>query len=782
MMAPMASPTPPRATPPQAEPSPPEPPANPAAPNGEYVPVVLSPATGYPALAESDLEVLRGIGERWGSALGERAQWIRALPCDPNLGQGGAPGQSGATPGGPGPGPGAGVVRLGRTRFVPVEVDGAPGDELEATREAGHAPTRGGWTAARVRRALLGPPLHSAAVLEERMRKLVALPVLSSDALSSVAYGPEAMLVVLALGGAAAFGYSRLISLAIFVLMVVVGLSYRQTIRAYPRGGGSYIVASDNLGLLPGLIAAAGLMLDYVLTVAVSVASGIAAITSAIPSLAPDTVPLGLAVIAVLVAGNLRGVRQAGLLFAAPTYMFILAIFLLVAVGLIDAAGHGFHGTPRPPVHAVEGVGLLLILRAFGSGATAMTGIEAISDGIPAFKPVEWRNARTTLTWMVSLLVVMFVGTVVLIQLDGIVPQSSQTVLSQLAHRGLGSGVLYGYVQAATALVLLLAANTAFSDFPRLLFFLARDYSAPRLFLRMGDRLAFSNGIVVLGAAAAAILAAFDGSVTSLIPLFAVGVFLAFTLSQTGMVVRWLRTREEGWQRSICFNALGAFLSAIVLLITSFTKFLEGAWLVVILIPMLVVLFLRIRAHYLAVGRAVALQPIPASARAKLIAPPSSSLPSDRAHSAVRSGLHEREEAPDQVLNLTVVPVIAMDLASLRALAYAASLGQPVLAIHISTDPEEARRFRSYWQVWGDHVPLEIVFSPYRALVAPLARYLRLLHDQAPDFTITVVLPELVVRRAWHRLLHNGIAPRLRRALRQLPGIVVTTVPFHLPS
>jgi amino acid transporter len=788
MMAPVASPTPPQAEPPQAtpshtEPTQPEHPPAPAAPDGEQPPVVLSPATGYPALGESDLEVLRGIGERWESALGDRAQWIRALPCDPNLGQSSArnagtagAGQAGAT------GTGVGVVRLGRSRFVAVEADGAPGEELEATREAGHAPTRGGWTAGRVRRALLGPPLHSAAVLEERMRKLVALPVLSSDALSSVAYGPEAMLVVLALGGAAAFGYSRVISLAIFVLMVVVGLSYRQTIRAYPRGGGSYIVASDNLGLVPGLTAAAGLMLDYVLTVAVSVASGIAAITSAIPSLAPDTVPLGLAVIAVLVAGNLRGVRQAGLLFAAPTYMFILAIFLLVAVGLVDAAGHGFHATPRPPVHAVEGVGLLLILRAFGSGATAMTGIEAISDGIPAFKPVEWRNARTTLTWMVSLLVAMFIGTIVLIELDGIVPSSSQTVLSQLAHDGLGNGALYGYVQAATALVLLLAANTAFSDFPRLLFFLARDYSAPRLFLRMGDRLAFSNGIVVLGVAAAAILAAFNGSVTSLIPLFAVGVFLAFTLSQSGMVVRWLRTREEGWQRSICFNALGAFLSAIVLLITSFTKFLEGAWLVVILIPTLVVLFLRIRAHYLAVGRAVALQPIPARARAKLIAPPAVPAEEDRGHSAVRSGLYEREEAPDQVRNLTVVPVIAMDLASLRALAYAASLGQPVLALHLSADAEEARRFRSYWQVWGDHVPLEIVLSPYRALVAPLGRYLRLLHDQTPDFTITVVLPELVVRHAWHRPLHNGVAPRLRRALRQLPGIVVTTVPFHLPS
>jgi amino acid transporter len=761
MMAPMGSPT----ELPTA--------AQPAEQGDEHEPVVLSPATGYPTLGESDLEVLRGIGRRWEGALGDRARWIKALPCDPNLGQvdGAAAERAGAQ-----------TVRLGRTRFVPVEVDGAPGEELEATRGAGHAETLGGRGSASLRRALLGPALHSAAVVEERMRKLVALPVLSSDALSSVAYGPEAMLVVLALGGAAAFSYSVPIAIAIVVLMISVGLSYRQTIRAYPRGGGSYIVASDNLGLLPGLIAAAGLMLDYILTVAVSVASGIAAVTSAIPSLSPDKVELGLAVIVILVAGNLRGVRQAGLLFAAPTYLFIVAIFLLVGVGLYDAAGHGFHATPRPPVHAAEAVGLLLVLRAFGSGATAMTGIEAISDGIPAFRPVEWRNARTTLTWMVSLLVVMFIGTMALIQLEGIVPSNSETVLSQLAHNGLGNGVLYGYVQAATALVLLLAANTAFSDFPRLLFFLARDYSAPRLFLRMGDRLAFSNGIVVLGAASALILAAFGGSVTSLIPLFAVGVFLAFTLSQTGMVVRWLRTRAPGWRGSIGFNALGAFLSAIVLLITAFTKFLEGAWVVVVLIPLLVTLFLRIRTHYLAVGRAVALQPLQARARARIVTPPPGAVLHERARSESLSGRIEHEEAPDQVINLTVVPIIAMDLASLRALAYAASLGQPVLAVHVSTDPEEARRFRSYWQVWGDHVPLEIVISPYRALVAPLARYLRLLHDQAPDFTITVVLPELIVRRAWHRLLHNGVAPRLRRALRRLPGIVVTTVPFHLPG
>jgi amino acid transporter len=723
----------------------------------EEPPVILSPATGYPELGATDLDVLRQIGQRWDSALGGRRETLHALPCDPALG-GHVPERHG-----------------GASRFVAVEVDRAHGLEVEATEGAGHAPTRVGASSRAVRRAVLGPPLHSAAVAEERMRKLIALPVLSSDALSSVAYGPEAMLVILALGGGAALGWSVPIAAAIVVLMIAVGLSYRQTIRAYPRGGGSYIVASDNLGRLAGLTAAAGLMLDYVLTVAVSVASGVLAVTSAIPALASDTVPIGLAVIAILVAGNLRGVRQAGMLFAAPTYMFIVAILGLVIVGLIDTAAHNFVPTPHPHVKVAEGLGLVLILRAFSSGATAMTGIEAISDGIPAFKHVEWRNARTTLTWMVSLLVVMFAGTIALIHFDGVVPVSDQSVLSQLGHRHLGSGISYGYLQLATALVLLLAANTAFSDFPRLLFFLARDYSAPRFFLRMGDRLAFSNGIVVLGGAAALIYIAFDGKVDSLIPLFAVGVFLAFTLSQSGMVVHWLRRRDQHWRRSIFFNGLGAVLSAIVLVITSITKFAEGAWIVVILVPALVTLFLRIRAHYMAVGEAVALRPLPAKARARVIAPPRSKAPAADASEV------EQEESPDQVRNMTVVPLVAMDLASLRALAYAASLGQPTLAVHISTDTEEARRFRSYWEVWGDHVPLEIVVSPYRALVAPLARYIALLHGQRRDLTITVVLPELVVARAWHRLLHNGVAPRLRRALRSLPGVVVTTVPFHLP-
>ena len=356
-----------------------------------------------------------------------------------------------------------------------------------------------------LRRALLGPPLRSSAIAYERMRKLIALPVLSADALSSVAYGPEAMLAMLVLAGSGGLSYSLPIAGVIAFLMLAVGVSYRQTIRAYPHGGGSYIVATDNLGRMPGLVAAAGLMTDYILTVAVSVASGVAAVTSAIPSLSPDTDAIGLAVIVLLLAGNLRGVRQAGALFAAPTYLFILAMFVLVIVGLIDAGRRGFHATPHPPLIATEGVGVLLVMRAFASGSTAMTGIEAISNAVPVFKPTEWRNARTTLTWMVGLLIVLFAGTIAMVKLDGIVPSAHETVLSQLAHRSFGSGFMYPVTQAATAAILLLAANTAYNDFPRVLFLLARDFQAPRLFLRMGDRLAFSNGIIVLSVAAAAI-------------------------------------------------------------------------------------------------------------------------------------------------------------------------------------------------------------------------------------------------------------------------------------
>jgi amino acid transporter len=762
-------------------------------PDGDSVPEQYrsapAPDAAFPSLDQRQLRVLRRVGREWGQVCSAPDTWRRALPLDPHVVIY----------------PDAAEIRPTRFgRFVPVA--GRPGERslVAATPAAETLPSLPARVAEAAQRVVLGPALSATAIARERMRKLVALPVLSADALSSVAYGPEAMLAVLVLAAASGLRYSIPIAGAIALLMLAVGVSYRQTIRAYPHGGGSYVVATDNLGRVPGLVAAAGLMTDYILTVAVSVAAGVAAITSAIPSLAPDAVPIGLGVIALLLAGNLRGVRQAGALFAGPTYAFIVALFALVAVGLADAAGRGFHPTPTPHLSATEGVGLLLVLRAFSSGATAMTGIEAVSDSVPAFKPVEWRNARTTLTWMVGLLIAMFAGTIAIVHLDGIVPSASETVLSQLGRRAFGSGAMYAFTQASTAAILLLAANTAYNDFPRVLFLLARSFHAPRLFLRIGDRLAFSNGIILLTLVAGVIFAAFGGETAPLIPLFAVGVFLAFTMSQAGMVVHWWRRRDDPhWRRSLVFNFTGAFLSAIVFVTAGTTKFTAGAWVSVLAVALFVVLALSIRRHYDVVSEAVALHPhaieVPRRRVAPRPAPPRVTAGDGRAPAAAPAGPPaaggsaeddqrydeleaESEESPQEIHHLIVVAVAALDLPAMRALAYAASLEQPVLALHISPIEDEAGRFRSYWRSWGDHLPLEVVVSPHRAVVAPMINYIDTLHRQRADLTITVILPEIVVRHWWQRILHNNTAPRVRRALRRLPRIVVTTVPFHLPA
>lgn len=724
-----------------------------------------SPSDVLPALDERQLSILHRVGQEWSQVSGNPEAWRQALPVNPEVGSYPAPTDIQPT-------------RL--LRFVRISLQTRLPPELEATSAANQPSSLLGRLGYDLKRILIGPPLKSVALAQERMRKLVALPVLSADAISSVAYGPEAMLVILVLGGLAGLAYALPIAAVIAFLMLAVGVSYRQTIRAYPHGGGSYIVASDNLGDVPGLVAAAGLLTDYVLTVAVSVASGVAAITSAFPQLSPATIPIGVVVIAVLLIGNLRGIRQAGALFAAPTYAFILAMVVLIVVGLFQAAGRSFHPTPVPPLTATEGVSVLLLLRAFASGSTAMTGIEVISNAVPTFKPVEWRNARTTLTWMVGLLIVLFAGTIALIQFDGVVPSTSQTMLSQLAQRSFGSGFLYLFTQAATAAILLLAADTAYNDFPRVLFLLARDRFAPRLFLRMGDRLAFSNGIILLSVAAAVIYIAFGGQTDPLIPLYAVGVFLAFTLSQTGMVVHWWRRRDAHWRKSLFFNATGAVLSACVVLIAGITKFTAGAWVSLLLIGLFILVALRIRRHFTRAEKALALQ-------AGVIEVPQRTLAPSTGSGAVRAaaGAQEHEieegadETPEEIHHLLLAE---LNRASMRALAYAASLQQPVLALHLSPTVEEAERFGDYWHLWGDYLPLEIVISPYRAIVAPMINYIEVLYRQRPDLTLAVILPAVVTRHWWHRILHNQTAARLRRALRPLPKIVVTTVPFHLPG
>jgi amino acid transporter len=712
-----------------------------------------------PVLDGPELSGLREAGLKWQDSARSRAAGERKLPVDPRLSYESTPGDR-------------------RGRFVQIR-SGRPdhSEDLEAMPLAGAIPSGPGRFGFVARRVLLGPALRSAAVGEERMRKLVALPVLSSDALSSVAYGPEAMLVVLVLAGSAELKLSLPIAGAIMVLMMAVGLGYRQVIRAYPKGGGSYRVASENLGSLAGLLAGAGLILDYILTVTVSTAAGVAAVTSAMPSLASATVPIGIAVIGILVAGNLRGVRTAGSVFAGPTYLFVVAIALMVVVGLIKAAEHGFAATPPPPVPASEGLGVLLVLRAFSSGATAMTGIEAISNSVPVFEAPAALNAQRTLSVMIMLLISMFAGIVVLAHLDGVVPGGGQTVLSQLAHDSVGSGVLYVYIQAATALVLLLAANTAFNGFPRLLFFMACDSYVPRTFLRMGDRLAFSHGIIALAVVAAAVFAGFDGKVDALIPLYAVGVFLAFTLAQSGMVVHWRRHRERHWRKAAMTNAVGAMLSAVVLGVTAITKFAHGAWLVVILIPLIVLTCRKIHAHYEHTHRAL----IPSADDPNRVSATEHGSPDPQPQPTPRGGGAEHQSNPCELSNLVLVPVATIDASSLHALAYAASLAQPLLAIHISADEAEAARFHAYWQAWGDHLPLEVIVSPYRSTVAPLANYIEALHNQQPHVTLTVVVPEVVFRKRWQRALHGRIGPHLRRALRPLPGIAITSIPFHLP-
>jgi len=715
-----------------------------------------------PALDDGQLAALREVGREWDNVCADPQVWRQALPVDPSLGE---------------------YPKLFRphrfTRIVSVAGRDGQLPPIETTSVSETPLTPLGRGGQRLKRLVFGPPLDASAIAVERMRKLVALPVLSADALSSVAYGPQAMLVVLVLAGVPGLSYSLPVGGAIMFLMLAVGMSYRQTIQAYPQGGGSYIVASEELGRVPGLMAAAGLLIDYVMTVAVSIASGVAAITSVYPWMQPATPWIGIGVIVILLVGNLRGIRQAGALFAGPTYAFIVAIAALVVAGLVQAAGRGFHPVPIRHLAIMQSVSVLLVLRAFASGSTAMTGIEAISNAVPSFKPVEWRNARTTLSWMIGLLIGMFAGVLVISRLAGIVPVANQTMLSQLAHLSFGYGPMYVYIQVATAAVLLLAANTSYNDFPRVLFLMARDRQAPRSFLRIGDRLTFFNGIMLLSATSAAIYLVFGGNTGALLPLYAVGVFLAFTLSQTGMVMHWRRHRDQPhWRRSLAINATGAVLSGIVFVIAGVTKFTSGAWVSIVLIGVIVASSLRIRRYLVLSGQQLAIRAeeaaTPAALPAKFAPRPWSSRP-------VAGGTEAGgAEQPAQINALTIVPVEVMDRAAMQALAYAAALGQPAFALHMSPTSEEADRFLGYWRAWGDHLPLEVIVSPHRAVVAPLVNYIWALHKERPDLTLTVTVPDLVDRHWWHRIIQEHVAQRLHHAFQSLPAVVITSVPFYL--
>ena len=562
-----------------------------------------------------------------------------------------------------------------------------------------------------VKRFFVGAPMSLAQARHERLGNAVALAIFASDPLSSVAYATEEILHVLVLAGSTALSYALPIGVAIAALLAVVVTSYRQTVAAYPQGGGAYVVARENLGQTPALVAAAALLTDYVLTVSVSVAAGVAAITSAFPRFLPYRVLLGVLAVAAISLGNLRGIRESGRLFAAPTYFFVAGILALIAYGvgaawfdLLPEAPYA----PHPP--GLEGIGLFLILRAFAAGCTALTGVEAVSNGVPALRPPEGRNAQTVMTWLGALSIVMFLGITYLAYDFGIVPGEGETVVSKVARRVFGTSLMYYAIQVGTMMILLLAANGSYAAFPRLSSILARDRFMPRQLGTQGDRLVFTNGILILSGFAILLIVGFAGDTRALLPLYAVGVFLSFTLSQSGMVMRWLRLREPGWRWRIGISGVGAVVTAVVLVTLAVTKFVEGAWIVVVIIPIMVATFLAMHRHYEEVASDLSLE-----------------------------GLERLPSFQHTVLVL----VGDVHRGVVRAVQYAKTLAPDaaVRAVYVETDPARTSRMEEKWAKCGFGVPLVVLTSPYRSLLGPLLDYIDHIHARGDDQMVTIVLP-----------------------------------------
>lgn len=610
-----------------------------------------------------------------------------------------------------------------------------------------------------IRRIFFGSPIPTARESHERLSKVKGLAVFSSDALSSVAYATEEILRVLVLAGTAALALSVPISLSIAAVLVLVAISYFQTIHAYPNGGGSYIVAHENLGEMPGLVAASSLLIDYILTVAVSVTAGVEAITSAAPQLIPLRIEMCIAAIGLITWANLRGVRESGSIFAAPTYAFVGLILIMLTAGFAKV----FSGSPVVASSAAVATGqqaltFFLILRAFASGCTALTGIEAISDGIPAFRKPESVNAGKTLIAMSVLLLVMFLGITFLARDFGISIDPHQTVVSQIGRSIFGVGILYYLLQGATALILLLAGNTAFADFPRLGFFLARDRYLPRQLANRGDRLVFTNGILTLALMASVLVILFGGTTHALIPLYAVGVFISFTLSQSGMVRLWWVRRTQGWQWKMILNAVGLSVTAVVALIIIATKFLHGAWVVLALIPLAVLGFKSISRHYKDAEELL-------------------SLAGETPRPWKKPASHVRHKV--------VVPVSGVHRGTLAALEFARSMSGDVVAVMADIDDKGTERVRGEWHKWCNDVPLVVLDSPFRSTVAPLLDFLEEVDKRPADHALAVVvIPEFVPAKVWQKYLHNQTARLLKDAILYKEGRkhdrIIISVPFHL--
>ncbi|WP_129689775.1 APC family permease [Gottfriedia acidiceleris] len=599
-----------------------------------------------------------------------------------------------------------------------------------------------------LKRYLIGKPLKSTELSEQKLSNTKALAILSSDALSSVAYGPEQILIVLTTVGAVAYWYSVPIGIGVLILLLALILSYRQIIFSYPHGGGAYVVSKQNLGVIPGLVAGGSLLVDYILTVAVSVSAGTDAITSAFPALHAHTVFIAVILVICITILNLRGLTESASILAYPVYLFVVALVIIIIVGLYNVfTGHAPQTAHSAVGTVVPGISLFILLKAFSSGCSALTGVEAISNAIPNFKEPSDKNAAKTLLMMGSILAVLFSGIMFLAYWYGIVPNAEETVMSQLGSDIFGRNVIYFFIQGTTALILVLAANTGFSAFPLLAYNLASDKFMPRMYLLRGDRLGYSNGIITLGVASILLIIAFQGKTEELIPLYAVGVFVPFTLSQTGMVIKWIREKPAGWFPKLIANFVGAFISATVSIIFLTTK-LNQVWSIFIFLPLIVILFLRIRKHYEAVG----------------------------------DQLRLNNDIPEKISgNIMVVPVAGITKVVERTMQYAQGIADEVYAVYISFDKESEEQMREKWEAWNPNVKLIVEHSEYREITRPLLKVIDEMEAKAHEqgFEITVLIPQFITRKNWHNVLHNQSSLLLRAYLLHKRSVIVTTVPYR---
>ncbi|PDY45754.1 APC family permease [Bacillus pseudomycoides] len=599
------------------------------------------------------------------------------------------------------------------------------------------------------KRFLIGRPLKSTALGEQKLNKLKALAILSSDALSSVAYGTEQILIVLAAFGAIAFWYSIPIAIGVLILLTALILSYRQIIFSYPHGGGAYVVSKTNLGTNAGLIAGGSLLVDYILTVAVSVSAGTDAITSAFPALHTYTVPIAIILVLFITILNLRGVTESASILAYPVYLFAFALVVLIIAGVFKiTSGQAPTNLHTPIGTVVPGITLFFLLKAFSSGCSALTGVEAISNAIPNFKEPAAKNAAKTLVIMGTILAILFTGITFLAYWYGIAPKHNDTVVSQIASNIFGRNFVYYFIQGTTALILVLAANTGFSAFPLLAFNLASDKYMPRMYLMRGDRLGYSNGIITLGISSMLLIVAFQGKTEQLIPLYAVGVFIPFTLSQTGMIIKWLREKPKGWMPKLLTNLLGALISLTVLLIFFITKFAQ-VWSILIFLPIIVFIFHRIHNHYVAVGEQLRIN---------------------------------FNEIPEKVTgNVVIVPVAGITKVVEQSINYAETISDQVIAVYVAFDKESELRMQEKWKEWQPNIRLVTFISSYRSLMRPIAKLITIIQHKAQEKNrfVTVLIPQFITKKNWHNFLHNQSSVLLRVYLLYKKNVIVTTVPYR---